>query len=120
MSATTGTGFDQQVQQWVQLDNQIKRMNEQIKELRDKKHRVTESLTQFAERHNRSHDAIPISDGKLKFVSVNVSNPLTFTYVEKSLGEIIQSKDQVAKIMDYLKRNRDVKCVHEIKRFSTS
>jgi hypothetical protein len=109
--------FEQQVQQWVQLDNQIKTLNEKLKTLRENKHNVTESLVKQAERNNAKQTPIQISDGKLKFVSVNVSNPLTFKYVEKCLGEIIQSKDQVEKIIEYLKKNREVKLVQDIKRF---
>ena len=45
---------------------------------------------------------------------------LTFKYVEKSLGEIIEDENQVKKIMDYLKKNRDIKSVAEIKRYSTN
>jgi len=110
--------FEQQVQQWVQLDNQIKTLNEKLKELRENKHTLTESLTKQAERNNVKHSPLQISDGKLKFVSVNTTNPLTFKYVEKCLGEIIQSKDQVVKIIDYLKKNREIKQVNDIRRFS--
>jgi hypothetical protein len=110
--------FEQQVQQWVHLDNQIKTLNEKLKELRENKHVLTENLTKQAERNNTKHSPLQISDGKLKFVSVNVTNQLTFKYVEKCLGEIIQSKDQVEKIIDYLKKNREVKQVNDIRRFS--
>jgi len=109
--------FEQQVQQWVHLDNQIKTLNEKLKELRENKHVLTESLTKQAERNNAKHSPLQISDGKLKFVSVNVTNQLTFKYVEKCLGEIIQSKDQVEKIIDYLKKNREIKQVNDIRRF---
>jgi hypothetical protein len=111
--------FEQQVQQWVQLDNQIKTLNDKLKTLRENRQSLTESLTKQAERNNTKHSPIQISDGKLKFASVNVSNPLTFKYVEKCLGEIIQSRDQVEKIMNYLKKNREIKLVNDIRRFTT-
>lgn len=105
--------FDQQVQQWVQLDDQIKTLNEKIRQLRDHRQQLTERLVQQKE----VGSTVSMADGKLKFVSVNVSHPLTFKYVEKCLGEIIPNKDQVVKIMDYIKKNRDIKQVQDIKRF---
>jgi hypothetical protein len=63
---------------------------------------------------------VQISDGKLRFVNTKVSSPLTFKYVEKSLGEVIKNQTQVKQIVEYLKEKRDVKVVPEIKRFSNN
>jgi len=109
--------FEQTVQQWVLLDNQIKIYNEKLKELRYKRETVEEKLSQHAKTNDLSDSIIKISDGKLKFVNTKITSPLTFKYLEKSLGEIIKNTEQVNAIVNYVKNNRDAKIVPELKRY---
>jgi conjugal transfer/entry exclusion protein len=109
--------FENQIQQWVSLDNQMKIYAEKIKELRDKKNSITENIQQHVKTNQLSQSTIQISDGKLKFVETRVSEPLTFKYLEKSLSEIIKNESQVKMIMEHVKKNREIKVNSEIKRF---
>lgn len=109
--------FENQIQQWVSLDNQMKIYTEKIKELRDKKNSITENIQKHVKTNQLSQSTIQISDGKLKFVETRVSEPLTFKYLEKSLSEIIKNESQVKMIMDHVKKNREIKVNSEIKRF---
>lgn len=110
--------FEEKVKSWVQTDNEIKTQYERLKQLREKKQEITDELFQHVERNQQlKQKPILISDGKISFSTVNVPPTLTFKYVEKCLGEIIQNKEQVDKIMDYLKTKREIKTVPEIKRY---
>lgn len=109
--------FEQTINQWVVLDNQIKSYNEKIKELREKKNNIEEHLSQYATKNNLSNSTIQINDGKLKFVNTKITSPLTFKHIEKSLGEIIKNTDQVNTILNYIKKNREYKIVNELKRY---
>lgn len=108
--------FEQQIQQWVSLDNQYKLYSDKMRELREKKHELTESILKNAEKNDLT--TVKITDGKLKFTSTKVSQAITFKYLEKSLGEVIKNENQAKQIIDYLKRNRESKVVAEIKRFN--
>jgi len=110
--------FEQNIQKWVSLDNKIKILNDNLNQLREQRAELSKSLYTYAERNNLNNANIQISDGKLKFVTSKVSNPLSFKYVEKSLGEIISNEEQVKKIVNYLKEHREFKTVQELKRFS--
>jgi predicted nucleic acid-binding Zn-ribbon protein len=112
--------FEQNIQQWVSIDNQIKLLNDKIYELREKKSQLGENITNYVEQNNLRNSTVQISDGKLRFVNTKVTSPLTFKYVEKSLGEIIKNHTQVKKIVEYLKEKRDSKVVPEIKRISNN
>lgn len=112
--------FESQIQKWVSIDNQLKILNDKVKELRDNKNEVTEQINKYVERNNLKSSIIQISDGKIKFSSTKVSESLTFKYIEKSLGEVIHNEEQVQKIVNYLKQNREFKNVNEIKRFSSN
>ena len=112
--------FESQIQQWVSIDNQIKQLNEKTKELREKKNTLEQNITSYASSNNLSSSTIQISDGKLKFQNTRIPEPLTFKYLEKTLGEVIKNESQVKLIMEHLKQKRAVKIVPEIKRFSNN
>lgn len=108
--------FEQNIQQWVSIDNQIKLLNDKIHELREKKQQLCENISEHVENNNLKNATVKISDGKLKFVTTKVASPLTFKYVEKSLGDVIKNQTQVHQIVEYLKDHREIKTVSEIKR----
>lgn len=112
--------FENQIQQWVQLDNQLKIINDRAKELREKRNDLENTITNYASSNNLSNSMIQISDGRLKFVNTKVQEPLTFKYLEKTLSEVIKNESQVNLIMEHIKQKRGVKIVPEIKRFSNN
>jgi hypothetical protein len=114
------SGFENQIKQWVQFDNLLKDLNQRTRELREKKNNLEKNLTNYAASNNLSSSTIKISDGKLKFTNTRVPEPLTFKYLEKTLCEVIKNESQVNLIMDHIKQKREIKIVHEIKRFSNN
>ena len=118
MAMTTTTTFEQKIQRWVSLDNQIKSYAEKINELREAKTRVNEEILEHVEKNNLDKATVQITGGRLRFVKSRVANPLSFKYIEKTLATIISNPTQVNQIVDVLKENRDIKTVTEIKRYS--
>jgi hypothetical protein len=112
--------FENKIQQWVQIDNQVKKLNEQIKQLRDQRNSLETNLTTYVKTNNMSDKTINFNNDKLKFVETKVPEPLTFKYLEKTLGEIIKNETQVQLIMEHIKQKRTFKVVPEIKRFSSN
>ena len=110
--------FENKIQQWVQLDNQLKQLNEEVKKLREQRNTLETNLTNYAKTNNMSDTTIKVNKDKLKFIDTKVPEPLTFKYLEKTLGEIIKNESQVKVIMEHIKQKRAVKIVPEIKRFS--
>jgi hypothetical protein len=109
--------FEQNIQQWISVDNQMKQLTDKIKELRDKKNTLNDAIFNHVENSNLSNATVQISDGKLKFIKTKDTQQLTFKYLETCLHEIIKNEEQVNKIVEYIKNKRDVKYVPEIKRF---
>ena len=112
--------FEGQIQQWVQLDNQIKQLNEKIKEIRDKRNILEQNIVNYASTNNLSNSTVKISDGRLRFTNTRIPEPLTFKYLEKTLSEVIKNESQINLIMEHIKQKRAVKIVPEIKRFSNN
>ena len=109
--------FEQTLQQWVVLDNEIKNYNQKLKEIREKQKNTEDILINYACSKNLLYSTIKLQDNKLKFVNTKITSPLTLKYLEKSLGEIIKNSEQVKAIMNYIKNNRESKIVPELKRF---
>ena len=112
--------FDAKVQQWVQVDNELKKLNDRVKQLRDQRNVLETNLTTYAKTNNMTNSTIQLNQDRLKFVDTKVPEPLTFKYLEKTLGEIIKNESQVQLIMEHLKQKRAVKVIPEIKRFSNN
>tara|TARA_Y100000816_G_scaffold30830_1_gene19714 strand:- start:38892 stop:39233 length:342 start_codon:yes stop_codon:yes gene_type:complete len=111
--------FEDNIKEWVALDNQLRLYQDKIKQIRDKRTTVSDKILNVDSFETRlKNKTLEISDGKLKFVSTKVSPSLSFKYVEDSLTKIIKNEKQVEIIMRYLKENREIKMVSEIKRYS--
>lgn len=108
--------FEQQLQQWVAIDNQMKVLSDRMKELRDKKNTLGQNINTHVETSNLANSSVQLNDGQLRFVNIKETQPLTFKYLETCLREIIKNEEQVTKIVDYIKNKREVKYVPEIKR----
>lgn len=109
--------FEQNIQQWVTIDNQIKILSEKMKELKDQKNEISEQINEHIELNNLTNKTVTLGDGHLKFGKYKETQPLTFKYLEGCLNEIIKNEEQVKKIVEYIKNKREVKEVPEIKRF---
>jgi hypothetical protein len=112
--------FEGQIQQWVQIDNQLKQINEKVKDLREKRNTLEQNITNYASTNNLINSTVQISDGKLKFANTKVQEPLTFKYLEKTLNEVIKNESQVKLIIEHIRQKREIKIVPEIKRFSNN
>jgi len=109
--------FEQTIQQWINLDDQIKIYNQKIKDLRDRKNTIEKSAFELVSDNKLLNSSIKIKDGNLKIVNTKITSPLTFKYLENSLGRIIKNKEDVQRILIFLKNNRETKIIQEIKRF---
>lgn len=112
--------FENKIQQWVQIDNHVKKLNEEIKQLREERNNIESNLINYVKTNNISDKTIKVNNDKLKFLDTKVPEPLTFKYLEKTLGEIIKNESQVQVIMEHIKQKRAIKIVPEIKRFSSN
>ena len=86
--------FEQHIQQWVSIDNQMKQLSDKMKELRDKKNTLNDFIFNHVDNSNLSNTSVQISDGKIKFIKTKDTQQLTFKYLEICLSEIIKNEDQ--------------------------
>ncbi len=109
-------GFQKNIQNWVSVDNKIKTLQNQVKELRSQRSDLTSSIFSYAENNNLENAVIQISDGKLKFANVKQTSPLTYGLVEEALNDCIESEEAVKKIIKHIKSKRQTSFKYDIKR----
>jgi hypothetical protein len=112
--------FENNIQQWVAVDNQLKSLNDKMKVLRETRNVLSGNITDYAKKNNLSNSTVNLGDDKLKFVDTKVQVPLTYKFLEKTLGEVIRNEVQAKQIVEQIKDKREIKVVPEIKRFSNN
>ncbi len=112
--------FENNIKKWVSLDNQIKSMNDKIKNMRDEKNSTEESILEYIETNNLKNATINISDGKLRFTTTKQTPPLTLKYIEECLLKCISNEEQVKAVMKVIKDSREYKYTPDIKRYTNN
>ena len=92
------------VKNWVILDQKIQIINEKTKQIRELKSTITTDICNYMKSNNITSN-IGISNGKkLRMYDKKDYKPLTFTYVERCLNEIIKDKTHVEYILQVFER----------------
>lgn len=116
-TGTAANHLDKTIQNWVELDNELKKLNERAKDIRTRKNDIEDKIMTYVEDNNMNNSVVNITDGKLKFCETKQTSPLTLGFLEKCLSEVIANQGQVKQIVDYIKSKRETKMVPEIKRY---
>jgi septal ring factor EnvC (AmiA/AmiB activator) len=119
-SANMISAFDKQIQKWIELDNKLKKINNEIKTTREMKNDLEASIMDIVANKKLLNTSISTTDGRLRFIETKSSNPLSLTFVEQCLHELIPNALQVQHILKYIKEKREIKINPEIKRYYNS
>ena len=108
--------FQNHIKQWVEIDNQVKILNTELRELRMKRNNISDHIVSFVDTNNLDKAVIEISDGSLKFGTTKQTSPITLKFIKKCLNECINNEESVEQLIDYIKYKRDIKMKSDIKR----
>ena len=115
--------LEQRIQRWVQLDNQIKQANDQVRALRESRNDVESGILTHVADHNLSHATVRIKDGGTLRFAFNAKQPpaITLAFLSEALAECCPPQ-QAADIMQHIRAKRDAaaKLVPEIRRTHTN
>ena len=59
--------FQNNIKQWVTIDNNIKTLSDNIKELKSERSEISDNILNFVEKENLNSTTVQINDGALKF-----------------------------------------------------
>lgn len=108
--------YEECIQEWIETDNKIKEYLPVTKQLRERKNALTGEIMSHVENNNMENNVVNITGGQIKFQSVKVTAPLTFTFITECLNDCIGDENQVKQLVEYIKQKRAVKYVADIKR----
>ena len=108
--------FQNNIKQWVTIDNNIKTLSENLKDLKAERSQISDNILNFVEQENLNTTTIQINDGALKFTKTKQTSNLTLSYVKECLEKCISNEDDINSIMNVIKTSRESKYSNEIKR----
>jgi len=108
--------FIQNVQKWNYMESQIKDANEKIKKMRTLKNNFGTKICSYLERNHSIKNKIAIGNDEIHMYSKKEYTPLSFSYIENKLKEIIQDENQVDFVIQYLKDKREVTVTNDLRK----
>ena len=101
--------IEDSIKQWVVLDNQHKKLNNQIATLRDEKNDLTKNIIIYYDTKYAKYPNINISDGKLSFIEQKQINPLSLKFLERCFEEFFENYDSGSlkdELIEFIKSKR--------------
>lgn len=106
----------EKIKQWNSIELKLKYINEKTKELRENKHKLTEEIVEYLDRFSTPPKITIGNDYQIQVYDKKETTSLSFTYIEKCLGEILKDKSQIDFIVQYLKNHRETVIIKDIRR----
>jgi hypothetical protein len=110
--------FSETVNTWFALDNEQQLLLEKLAILRKQKQKLSDSIMHTLESKNKLHCTLDLPEGQLRVLSRKEYGHLTFQYIEKCFESLILDDSQRDFVLKFLKDNREVKNVSELKRYN--
>lgn len=103
------------VKGWIQMDNEIKEFQKEIKERRDKKKEVTDKLLHIMK--DNEIDCFDINGGQLVYSTTKVKAPLNKNTLMSALFKYYQNdQNEAQKLVEFLMETREEKLKESIRR----
>ena len=110
--------IEENIRKWVVLDNNYKKLTNQMREIRNEKNNITEDLINQFHNKNTKFPIINISDGKLSLTNTKTANVLSYNFLIQCFKEFYKAKhvDESEELLEFIKSKRTYNNVTTIKR----
>lgn len=103
------------IRDWIQVDNEMRNLQEKLKKLRKNKKDITSSLVDVMK--NNEIDCFDINDGKLIYSKTRVKKPINKDYLNKTLTMFFENDKERAELLSkFLLEQREEKITESIRR----
>tara|TARA_B100000902_G_scaffold389513_1_gene436793 strand:- start:6465 stop:6806 length:342 start_codon:yes stop_codon:yes gene_type:complete len=109
--------FSDNIKKWVSIDDEIKALNNKLKEKREQRTCILRELINYKNNNNLDGKIIKYNSESFKFNIYRQYQTVTYDFIKKCLVEIINDMDYVEYVIKYIKEKRSYKNVEDIKRF---
>jgi hypothetical protein len=107
--------FIENIKKWSMIDSKLKTINDHTKKLREMKSELNNSITTYMIENNLTDKKFNLQTGEIRLVDKKEYSTLSFSYIELCLDNIISDKSQTDFIMNYLREQREVNIVQELR-----
>jgi Lhr-like helicase len=107
--------FKQNVKDWLSLDDDIRTLQDALKERKKKKSSLTPKISQYMSSFKINDLNTP--DGKLKFAKATSITAASKKYIEQRIIEYFKDENKSLKILDYIYNHREKKERVYLRRF---
>lgn len=106
---TTKDDLVNNVKAWMKLESEMKVLQKELKERRQQKKALTESLVEIMK--TNEIDCLDIKDGNIMYTRNKVKAPLSKKYLLDSLGKYFEDNPEVeaGDVSKFIMENREVK-----------
>lgn len=112
---TTKEELVEHIKEWIQIDNEIKMLQKEIKERRNRKKELSGSLLDIMK--DNEIDCFDINDGKLLYNQTKVRSSLSKKHLVSCLLQYFDNdKEQAIGLSQHILNSREVKVKETIKR----
>lgn len=106
--------FKENAKIWIELDDDIKTLNEALKERKQKKKELTPDLLEYMNKYKIND--LNTSDGHLKFQKTTRSQSLSKKFLIEKLSNFFKNNHKSEKVVNFLYDSRDKKEIFNLKR----
>ena len=114
MSTTTKDQLVHSIKEWIGVDNDIKKLQDVVKEKKEQRKQLTERLVDIMK--TNEIDCFDINDGKLIYTKTKVKTPLNKNNLVNALLKYYNDEERAKDMTEYLLSTRDEK-IKELKKF---
>lgn len=115
MTTVQTTTLAQQMNSLIQIQQELDSLNEKQKELRQQKNNLQDSIIQYMKENDMDHRSVKMGNHQMYIASRKQYSGITFHYLDKMLGNIIPDENQKSYVLKYLRENREIKDVPELR-----
>jgi Family of unknown function (DUF5760) len=102
------------IKEWIKNDNEISRIQKELKEIRNNKKKITESLVNVMK--NNGLDCFDINGGSLELKKSKVKKPINAKTLINTLKQYYKDDDRAVEITKFVMENREETLKETIKR----
>jgi hypothetical protein len=107
--------FQKQIKEYINIEDEIEQLNAKMKLLREKKQNVHQTISNTIVKNQWMNKNIQMDNYKLCMVEKKQYSSITFSYLEETLHKIIPDENELKYLMKYLKDNRSIKHINELR-----
>ena len=114
--------LEENIKKWVILDTKQKKINDELKIIRNEKNLITNNLIKTFENKNINFPIINISDGKLNLSKVKNYNVISYNFLINCFKEYFSLQDEdncdekALELLEFIKNKRTYNIISSIKR----